>query len=616
MERAETNRRRRWFLFTLGACGLALLGTAALWSVTNSRLVTSQTLYNSAQAVQGERRAQMYSQLEKDLPVIEEYTRMWMAEQALPNLDAIETLHTVIAYRPQSPAAYLAHIALARYYADMDAPQAEDQYRTALDLYDTVALRRELANHLEEQGNYTDAYQEYRLLLSRQADAFTGMRRTGSDPLKVAEDLIDATYFSDALEALRNVTDAGALPLRARALMGLGQYDEARIAYEAWLTIESDDEDAQLGLARVLSLLDRVDEAMAIYEKLDTADSQLSRATMLRDSEPEEALSLYLESPYPIAWWSATAMLEAQGRLTETLPVYARLARSDTAYAADAAYRMVVLAQRVGEEAAEAEGHALLDGLGFHWLALRAADDEFDLNFAPPMDGTGDILEKVYALEKIGRDDLAELELLMAAHVRRSPDVVLAMAQELAARGNVEEAQNIAATYLREYPHAPQAYWELSYPRPYSATVEAAAKEFGADPLLIWAVMREESRFDADALSFAGACGLMQVIPATQEWIAGALEEKIAPGDAFVPQTSIRMGAWLLNFLTEYFDGDKELAVLAYNAGAGSVEIWESDPLVNNRDDLIRWIGYDETRLYLKRVGLSYWVYQQLYGPT
>jgi soluble lytic murein transglycosylase len=106
----------------------------------------------------------------------------------------------------------------------------------------------------------------------------------------------------------------------------------------------------------------------------------------------------------------------------------------------------------------------------------------------------------------------------------------------------------------------------------------------------------------------------MQVMPSTQEWIAEQVAEHIPPGDAFTPQASIRMGAWLLRFLLDYFDGDLELALAAYNGGAGSVEGWQADPLVSDRDDLLRWIGFGETREYLGHVLLNYRVYHALYA--
>jgi soluble lytic murein transglycosylase len=96
------------------------------------------------------------------------------------------------------------------------------------------------------------------------------------------------------------------------------------------------------------------------------------------------------------------------------------------------------------------------------------------------------------------------------------------------------------------------------------------------------------------------------------------LGEEIPPGEAFTAETGIRMGAWFLRFLLDYFEDDLELAIAAYNGGAGSVDSWQDDPLVSNRDDFLRWIGFGETREYLSKVSLSYQVYRVLYGdrPT
>jgi soluble lytic murein transglycosylase len=451
-------------------------------------------------------------------------------------------------------------------------------------------------------------------LLGQQADAFAGMRRTGHDPLAVAEDLVGATYYTDALETLREIDDPEALPLRAQALSGLGRAEEAEAAYRDWLEENPDDLTAQLGLAQVLDRLDRPDEALSLYQGIDSPESRLAQAELLEVEDPEQALDLYLESPYPLAWWSSTTLLETQGRLTETLPLYARLAETDTYLADDAAFRLHVLAQRVGDEEAQAQAEALLDEFGPNWLALRAADDEFGLSVTPPLDSMGeDILIKAEALESLGREDLAHLELAMAGRFRRTPEVDLAMAENLADNNYVLDAQAIAEAYVEDHARAPLALWELSYPRPYSATVQAAADEFDLDPLLLWAVMREESRYDPEALSYVGARGLMQVMPATQTWITEQLEEDIVPGDAFSPEANIRLGAWFLRFLFDYFGEDLELVIAAYNGGAASVDRWQEDEMVSDRDDLLRWIGFGETREYLQRVSLSYQIYQELY---
>jgi soluble lytic murein transglycosylase len=599
----------------LAAILVSLLAGGVLVWAFRDYLRSPEALYHEAQGARPERAAVLYGRLAEKLPQIEEYARLWAAEVTMPDLEALRTLQAIVAFRPQSPAAYQAQVALARHYASTEATEAEDAYRAALALHDTVALRLEMARYLEEQGDNEGAYAEHLHILGERPDAFTGIRRTGQDPLAVAEDLNAATYYSDALEALRWNDDLEAMPLRARALSGLGRYEEAEVAYQIWLEEMPDDVAAQLGLAQVWLQLGHPDEALSLYQTIDTPDSRLAQAELLEEEDPDEALALYLDSPYPVAWWSATTMLEAQGRLTETLPIYTRLGETDTYLADDAAYRLHVLARRVGDEEAQAEGEALLVGFSLNWLALRATGDELRLAMAPPLaTAGGDILDKVEALELIGREDLAHMELLLAARFRRASEVDLAMAEALASKGYVVDAQSIAEAYIEDHLRAPPAFWQLSYPRPYSATVEAAAAEFEVDPLLIWAVMREESRYDPEALSYAGARGLMQVMLSSQAWIAEQLGEDISPGDAFTPEASIRMGAWFLDFLLDYFDGDLDLAIAAYNGGAGSVDSWQADPLVSNRDDLLRWIGFGETREYLERVSLSYRVYQELYA--
>jgi soluble lytic murein transglycosylase len=574
-------------------------------------------LYTAAQRARPERATKLFARLAQEEPQLEEYAQLWAAQHAMPALDAVRTLQAVIAYRPQSPAAYEAHLALARHYAAIEAPGAEDAYRAALALDESVALRLELARYLEARGDDEAAYAEYRQLLRDRPDAFAEMRRTGADPLTVAEALVNATWYSDALEHLRGVNDPEAISVRAQALAGLGRHLEAASAYRAALDLDADDDGARLGLARALARLGQTQDALALYRTVDNADSALAQAELLEYSAPDRALALYLDSPYPVAWWSATRMLEAQGRTTETLPLYARLGRSHTYFADDAAYRLHILADRVGDEDARAEAQALLARQGLNWLALRADTGEFVLHPAPALASAAeDIRDKASALASLGRDDLARLELVMAARFSDTPEVDLAAAQALAERGDVLDAQEIAQVYTTSDPRAPLAFWKLSYPRPYSETVLAAAGEFDVDPLLIWAIMREESRYDPEALSWAGARGLMQIMPATQDWIAEELGEDLEPGDAYTPRANIRLAAWYIDFLNGYFDGDLELVIAAYNGGAGSVDTWLDDPLVSERDDLLRWIGYGETREYLSRVSLSYLIYQELYASV
>ena len=114
---------------------------------------------------------------------IQEYVRLFEARDQLPDLDAVVQLQAIVAARPHSPAAYEAHVALARHYAGLGDPAAESEYREALSLEGNTGLRLELARWLEEWGHTERAYAEYKGLLADYPQAFESMRRVGADPL-------------------------------------------------------------------------------------------------------------------------------------------------------------------------------------------------------------------------------------------------------------------------------------------------------------------------------------------------------------------------------------------------------------------------------------------------
>jgi soluble lytic murein transglycosylase len=594
---------------------LVLLVAAALLFQFRDQFKSPERLYREAQGANPRRARHLYERLAEELPPLSAYSRLWAAEKSLPDTQAMEELRAITALYPQSLETYHAYLNIARQNADQNPQLAESAYRHALKLNNSTALRLELAQFLEEHGDLDKAYLEYRGLLREVPDAFVGMRRTESDPIKAAGGLIDATYFSDALETLRNSSDPAAVPLRAQAYFGLGDYEEAETAYMQWLEGAPDDKTALMGLASTYIQLGRAQDAREIYERIDTSDSLLELARLLEWEDPDQAIALYLESPYPVAWWNATWLLEEQGRQEEAIPLYRDIAEADTYFSDDAAYRLLVLEGKLGNEQAVEDARSTLESLETNWLKLRASEGIVEIDTTNLINQVGqEIFGKVQALETIGRGDLAEVELLFTA--RHSDDRILKsnFMGRLAAAGNILETQAIAETYLTLQPDESVDFWRLSYPRPYQELVQSAADEFELDPLLIWSVMRVESRFDPDALSLADARGLMQIIPSTQNWIAEQLEIELQPGDAYLPEINIRMGSWYLKYLLDYFDGDLELAILAYNGGFANVEAWQADPLVSDREDLLRWIGFGETREYLQRVMLDYLVFQELYG--
>ena len=161
-----------------------------------------------------------------------------------------------------------------------------------------------------------------------------------------------------------------------------------------------------------------------------------------------------------------------------------------------------------------------------------------------------------------------------------------------------------------------RAAWTAAWPRPFVDTVSEAVREFEFDAALVYAIMREESRFRPLVQSAAGARGLMQLVTPTAQRIAKSLGvDPFEPENLYDPEVNVRFGTYYLKKLTEQFQGSRQLAVAAYNAGPEVVSTWEARAGAEPLDRFVDSVPYDETRRYLRRVLRSYRVYRALYPP-
>jgi soluble lytic murein transglycosylase-like protein len=119
-----------------------------------------------------------------------------------------------------------------------------------------------------------------------------------------------------------------------------------------------------------------------------------------------------------------------------------------------------------------------------------------------------------------------------------------------------------------------------------ASLITDAARTHGVDPRLVTAIARRESAFRADVVSRAGACGIMQLMPATAQYLGVR--------DIFDARENIHGGTRYLRTLLDTFHGDLDLTLAAYNAGPGAVARYKGVP------------PYRETREYVKVVRASY----------
>lgn len=191
----------------------------------------------------------------------------------------------------------------------------------------------------------------------------------------------------------------------------------------------------------------------------------------------------------------------------------------------------------------------------------------------------------------------------------------------LAHAGLTRPAMRQAETLLRRVPASvphsllPATFQELLYPVSYYPLVAKQSERFGVDPYLLMAVIREESRFDPDAVSPASARGLTQfVLPTAQRFVSAVGRERIRARDLHQPEISVALGAAYLAYLGARYEGAEHVMIAAYNAGEDQADLWRSYCYSREAAEYFSKVGFTQTREYLRKVTSSRVRYEVLYA--
>ena len=139
------------------------------------------------------------------------------------------------------------------------------------------------------------------------------------------------------------------------------------------------------------------------------------------------------------------------------------------------------------------------------------------------------------------------------------------------------------------------------YPIKYSEYVEKASEEHGVKEELIYAMIHTESHFNKNAVSSAGAVGLMQLTPETYEWLCKRRNIDYVDGGLFEPSINIDFGTYLISYLFDEF-GDEKLVIAAYNAGPDNVKAWLKNPEYSSDGKTLTKVPYAETEKHVEKV--------------
>jgi soluble lytic murein transglycosylase len=225
-------------------------------------------------------------------------------------------------------------------------------------------------------------------------------------------------------------------------------------------------------------------------------------------------------------------------------------------------------------------------------------------------------------LLRLGFVESVPAELLAVNRVPLSESALRLLVEVLTRAGDTRSAHAVARVSLRKELSGritPQNLfvWQIAYPNAFRDPIERHCRTADVDPHLLLALIREESALDPKAFSWAGALGLSQLMLPTARSLAGSLKiQKVTAESLLEPDQNIRLGSWYLGTLLKRFQGNKALALAAYNAGPLPVERWQTDRAPAELDEWIEAIPISQTRGYVKRVLRSYNTYKLLYARS
>jgi peptidoglycan lytic transglycosylase len=225
---------------------------------------------------------------------------------------------------------------------------------------------------------------------------------------------------------------------------------------------------------------------------------------------------------------------------------------------------------------------------------------------------------RAQALRTIGFDASAEQELKNAFFATGSPRFLAEAAEAAFDQGHFGAGMAYGRIIVpnfdaRKFEDVPISVWKVLYPLPYEAAVRREAAKNDFDPMLAAGLMRQESTFQADAVSHANAIGLMQVLPKTGKLLAKQLKVRYSRNKLFEPDYNLELGMLYVAGLLRN-TGAPEYALAAFNAGEDRIAAWRAERSYEEIPELVESIPFTETRDYVQIVLRNAEVYRMIYG--
>lgn len=156
---------------------------------------------------------------------------------------------------------------------------------------------------------------------------------------------------------------------------------------------------------------------------------------------------------------------------------------------------------------------------------------------------------------------------------------------------------------------------KIIYKKDYQEYVQKYSQEYDVDENLVYALIKAESNFNANAESGKGAIGLMQLMESTAQDVCKKTDLNISNEDVkdklLEPEININIGTKYLSILIQKYE-NVEIAITAYNAGIGTVDTWIEKGIIKADGSDVENIPYKETNNYVRKILRDYKIYTNL----
>ena len=156
---------------------------------------------------------------------------------------------------------------------------------------------------------------------------------------------------------------------------------------------------------------------------------------------------------------------------------------------------------------------------------------------------------------------------------------------------------------------------KIIYKKDYEEYVQKYSQQYNVDENLVYALIKAESNFNANAQSSKGAIGLMQLMETTAQAVCKRMDLNISNNELkeklLEPEININIGTKYLSILIQQY-GNVEIAITAYNAGIGTVDNWIEKDIIKADGSNVEKIPYKETNNYVRKILRDYKIYTNL----